>query len=742
MSQIADIIRGSFFKNEDFMLSFFNQVKDETNVIHFLLDYKGDTNSKSLIPELDNLFQVLCDIDLISLIKTKGYDNKFIINESKEKFIFETEYIFKRKENMKSKKLKKPTAADTFNRINQILGENLGDGQLTIMKEFFKHLAEINTITDMEMFEEEFRPVGGKKLIELDEVIDVMMPLTRSGVIKFIDKKKGKTIFRIQNTDITFTTSDVGFGEHKEKTKRNNMSSRKGKTNKQVTNKKPAVKAKPFELTDKEIEDRALSVINSAKANSTEEVINIFEQISLPFNGGNFKRKLFEKIFELAEVNGEWRDDIGYVVFSKKRTTRTVVSHMDLISPFNRGFAKGRVYKIEEDKLIGALDNTFTNAVVINSMLNNLSNETTYLFTLDEETSQHAIRDYMKLFGTEQFIINLDITNEGMKNNMAIEYDEPSWEICKQIEKNMDSPFFTKNRVCDDMDEVVKANGFGFSYCVPSGKSIHSYNNYTYLNKIKPYIDGLDFLIHDLCLDCYDHNIKYIGINKALKCSSLKKLIKKDKRKPVKSKYGGSSRDTGYSTHDNFDREYHGGNYGGMQTVMEYDGDDDETSLPYDKEVEVNTAMTDMIMYICEETNPEQYQLFEGFVGGALFQDSLIPREEILLHSNQKTLSVLRETNLLVQMNDDKYVFNKDYYHNTRFKLLQLAIQKAPKIDFIKFAKLLANSETRFSLLEMSAIHLEKDIPESQKHEDFMNFIKAALTLSLIDNEKGYFVIT
>jgi uncharacterized protein YcgL (UPF0745 family) len=209
---------------------------------------------------------------------------------------------------------------------------------------------------------------------------------------------------------------------------------------------------------------RAESILTYSKDNDFISIISIFKNLCLPFTKENPKKQLFQKIFELSNIEYTWDNDIGFIIFSEKKTEKTIVSHMDLIKVFNSGFEKERTHEVKDNHIYGALDNTFTNAVLINSILNNRNKNTTYLFTLDEETTQHAIRDYMKKFGTEQFIINLDITSEGYKHNMSIEYDEPCYHICKQINDNMDSPFFTTERVGDDLDEVLKADGKGFSY--------------------------------------------------------------------------------------------------------------------------------------------------------------------------------------------------------------------------------------------------------------------------------------
>jgi len=283
-----------------------------------------------------------------------------------------------------------------------------------------------------------------------------------------------------------------------------------------------------FYLSDNDLKDIALNVIKKAKDNNYNSVIKIFEYISLPFSGKNYKKKLFLKIFELANIDAIWDKKMGCIIYSENRTKKTIVSHMDLIPSFNKGFSKGKVYIIEDDKLIGALDNTFTNAVVINSILNKQSKDTTYLFSLDEETSQKAIKSYMKRFGSEQFIFNLDVTNDGKNHHMSIEYDEPCYHICKQINDNLINPFFTTDRVGDDLDKVLQADGKGFSYCLPTEKTIHSYKNFTYLKNIQPYMDGLEYLVHNLNLDIVHNNIDYLDIKEASNFESFEKMKEKD----------------------------------------------------------------------------------------------------------------------------------------------------------------------------------------------------------------------
>ena len=62
----------------------------------------------------------------------------------------------------------------------------------------------------------------------------------------------------------------------------------------------------PFSISEEELDQRAASIIELAKDNSVDSVIVIFELISLPFDGENYKRQLFHKIFELAKIESTW----------------------------------------------------------------------------------------------------------------------------------------------------------------------------------------------------------------------------------------------------------------------------------------------------------------------------------------------------------------------------------------------------------------------------------------------------
>lgn len=306
-----------------------------------------------------------------------------------------------------------------------------------------------------------------------------------------------------------------------------------------------------------------------------KDIIYFFELISKPFDDGKGEK---EKIMlDILKDHGAFYEEkIGIRVPAKtEKPDIVVVSHMDLISSFNRGFQKGRVYSLAKIKnkevIIGALDNTITNAVVLLSLLElrekGLAQNVEFLFTEGEEIDLLGMKSYLKKYGNEPFFINLDVTNDNQDFHASIEYDQPNWSICRQISKAKSFTFgFTKDRVCDDMDAVIDAKGKGFSYCLPTWKTIHSYKNYTLIDNLVPYFEGLKFLISSLDVSDRDCDFKYISIKKALECNSKDKLEKKDKkakkkqdkRRPSYSNYHGRTHSYSYSSSASWDKtNYH-----------------------------------------------------------------------------------------------------------------------------------------------------------------------------------------
>jgi len=458
-----------------------------------------------------------------------------------------------------------------------------------------------------------------------------------------------------------------------------------------------------FYLSDNDLNNRAELVLNEAVHNNNNSVINIFEAISLPFSGENYKKQLFIKIFNLVDINSEWDENLGFIIPSENRTLKTVVSHMDLISTFNKGFQKNNIYKIEDNKLIGALDNTFTNAVLINSILNKRDKNTTYLFTLDEETTQYAIRDYMKRFGTEQFIVNLDVTNDGFNKNSSIEYDEPNWKICKQLKKNLKAPFFTKDRECDDLDQVMKVDGYGFSYCLPTKKTIHSYKNYTNIDKIEPYMNGLEYIIHELKIDSIEYNIKYLSIDDSLSYSKFDKMKKNDIY--IQPKYD--------------EKEF----------IHIKDSFENEVAIR-DKDLIAFSELVYEVAKDCKLNKKETYEL-ELLISDTLFSFDIITFEEFTKYIPEDLFFELLSLKLLVKSHDSYYDFDINLINTSEFKIYS-ELSKYKNINALSLYKLISTYEiNEFSYDEL--LSLEKD----HRAQNLSAPINALLTKGLIIKEKN-----
>lgn len=277
-----------------------------------------------------------------------------------------------------------------------------------------------------------------------------------------------------------------------------------------------------------------------------EDIISLFGALCKPFDEGKGeKEEFFKKL--LKEFDGAYESEIGIVVPSiTEEPAKVMVSHMDLISTFNRGFKKDKKYKIwlnedNEKILMGALDNTFTNAVLIKSIFElreqGLAQDVTFVFTEREEIDFGGMKAYLRKYGNNPLFINMDVTPDNRKFNCSIEYDEPNWDLCKQMQAAAnaeDSNFtfgFTTDRVGDDLDAVLRANGKGFSYCIPTWRTIHSYNNYTLISNIRPYYEGLLFLIRDLDLSSgYEPDVEELSLSKALSFDTKKKFEKAEKK--------------------------------------------------------------------------------------------------------------------------------------------------------------------------------------------------------------------
>lgn len=334
-------------------------------------------------------------------------------------------------------------------------------------------------------------------------------------------------------------------------------------------------KAKKYKKQPREENEYPEIKLSDLEKGFHHEIIRLFSDISKPFNNGKGeKEKVILDI--LAPYNAVYEEKIGIRIPSIKETPDiVVVSHIDLISTFNKGFAKDKIYSLgrtpdKGDIIIGALDNTITNAVVMLSLIKlreeGLAQNVEFLFTEGEEIDLLGMKAYLKKYGNKPFFINLDVTNDNQDKHISLEYDEPSWKISKQIKKlSKNNDFtvgFTKERVGDDTDAVLEAKGKGFSYCLPTWKTIHSYKNYTLIKNLVPYYEGLNSLLTELDVSDCSYDMVYSSFKKALKCKKKKEfealevIAKKeyDETRKSYSGYGKGNYYGGYTSHTG----YHG----------------------------------------------------------------------------------------------------------------------------------------------------------------------------------------
>jgi len=210
---------------------------------------------------------------------------------------------------------------------------------------------------------------------------------------------------------------------------------------------------------------------------------------------------------ELSEVefSKEYISGIGFIVNKQESPRVIVVSHMDLIPTFNRGFREGNTFEEQEDVIVGALDNTLTNAFLIKLIKETYNigiKDIEFVFSEGEERGMIGMRNYMEEFSSKKdtsFFINLDVTNDGWGSYCSVEYDVPDSNGLKEAIEALDDiseedPHFQFFRFCDDMDAILSGGGHGFSYCIPTKNIIHSYENTTETKSIEPYYKGLKAL--------------------------------------------------------------------------------------------------------------------------------------------------------------------------------------------------------------------------------------------------------
>ncbi len=359
---------------------------------------------------------------------------------------------------------------------------------------------------------------------------------------------------------------------------------------------------------NKKIEEELVFFDINELSKKEQKIIEIFGYLCQTFDNGKGQKEA--NLLEiLKEHNPIYVENVGIIVPSITETRIVCSSHIDLISSFQKGFLNDKKFNLliqkEVKSVVGALDNTITNAILVlvidKLRKKGLAQDVEFVFTEGEETDMHGMDNYMKEKGIVPFYVNLDVTNDNYKFCGSVEYDKPSWSVCKQI-KNKIKVGLTTERVDDDLDVVMKRNGRGFSYCLPTLNTIHSYKNSTPVDKLIPYMDGLEFLLSDLDVSDSESDFKYLKISKAIKFENKKDMLekeaKKKKKEDAKPKYK-----SGYSTHTSYSGNY--SNHSGV--IKREDTFDDETVVEFKLTPKEKIVMSESVSFILnaiKESNP------------------------------------------------------------------------------------------------------------------------------------------
>jgi len=277
-----------------------------------------------------------------------------------------------------------------------------------------------------------------------------------------------------------------------------------------------------------------------AKSLPNNNILQIFQKIALPYVKDYIEAKA-HAILDICKQTGRecYIDkDIGVIVKAKKDHNITILSHLDLIQAFYKGFWSNKtlIYDSKTQIVRGALDNTITNAVVIDLLLSgNIPPNVEIVFTNDEEIDMNASAKYARK--NKVSYINLDVTNEFKNKSVSIEYDKPNSDTLYALTTLFkgDDVGYTSYRVADDLDSVVSQNLNGLSFCLPTRKTIHSWKNETTLQQIEKYRDLLKKLLANLPT-FKKQNLNKISKN-VLSCSSANGMIKLSPIKKKKNKF-------------------------------------------------------------------------------------------------------------------------------------------------------------------------------------------------------------
>lgn len=234
---------------------------------------------------------------------------------------------------------------------------------------------------------------------------------------------------------------------------------------------------------------------------TTENILDYFKAIAKPFTNdvGGEKEEAIHAFFEEKGLSCEYIQGVGLIVNKQENPRVVLVSHMDLVPPFNRGFSEGRDFNIVNDMVVGALDNTLTNACamhVFSDLIKSGVNDVELFFSEWEEAGLRGMRAYLQMFNEKSentFFVNLDVTNDGWGKHMSIEFDRPNSIVLEQTKEALShlDPHIQFSRFTDDTSAIVGMGFAGYSFCIPTLNYCHSYDSSAKVESIEPYCDGL-----------------------------------------------------------------------------------------------------------------------------------------------------------------------------------------------------------------------------------------------------------
>ncbi len=279
----------------------------------------------------------------------------------------------------------------------------------------------------------------------------------------------------------------------------------------------------------------------------TKEVLELFAALAKPCQNSTNSPKAaaLQLACERAGLAVRLDERFGALIGEPRGAAVVLVSHIDLIDDFEEAFAQGkRAFKQRGKKIIGALDNTLTNAAALLALGRlarrepALAGRVALLFSLGEEggadalgrhyESSFGVRNFIREFAPRGFFINLDVT--GVETKMAASVELPRGfaaadlagvfagagaSVGASVGGGFGADFedaggadaasggallgalhaafgekaaFGDYGYDDDLVAVLQMGGAGFSLCLPTKNDMHCRKNRTTKRQIKGYV--------------------------------------------------------------------------------------------------------------------------------------------------------------------------------------------------------------------------------------------------------------